>query len=389
MLTVKKRTFLIGILATFVAGCATVPASTAPLSTSEAETSEGVMKSYESLPFMVPNEYVYFLDQRMPNSHYIKGFLVLQADNKSISFATRTINVSTSAEARKEIRTWLNDQGEIESKVLLSSYDPQLNDPALDVADAEIIEFLYTMLNIDYEDAVFLEREYEVENYGTVRWEMSLFAPVFNIFQVDFVDQQVKYLLLTGGLIQDNDYDVFFKKSPLFQEVETAGGTIPPAMTLEMETEDFLWKLDTNWKQNDFNGKSQYWLQVNGIRDAYVQSIRFPHFFTNFKELFVEASNRQITALMLRQYLSTYENIFYPHQKFHFYDNGSADFEVMQYDDLHQATMHSIRVFVDGDDYVLALVGGYRDIILDNEEYFQEIMDSLKPLASTQPPNLP
>lgn len=332
-----------------------------------------------SLPDLLVNEYVYFLDNRMQGLGFLRGYLVLSSNSESLTLAMRSVNLDTRKESYKEVIFRVYRDAKLRHQIFLRRGE---SDPSFDL-DIKDAEFFITLLpEVSYIDGPFVQLPASHPIHPSVRVSFSMLFPVFNIMRMDFPENQweMSYRLYRAGSIDDNDFSLF-QNLDYIKPIEVQGefrlGSSnryrTPIKYIEAE-------LDTRWyRQED----GSYWLQAFGIRDAYINCELNTEILPRLKMIFMKLPPEVYDLLFFRLLLNTMP-VDFTTLELDFKTYGSI-LRINTIDDDGIRTWHYLNLERMGTMYLLVSLGGFNHVIFKNREYFERILTSIR--LNTTPPS--
>lgn len=349
-------------------GCAGTPSSESTSNLQQAE-----------LPVLMVDEYAYYLDQRLAQTPFLRGVLVLASDTSSLLLALRSRDLGTGKESYKEVRLTLRPDGRVQTDILMRRGERQAAFE-LDVADA--LAFVRLLREAVFNEEVMVRIESSHEVYRTVTADLSPMFPVYQVLSASFGDEaQPSYTLYHGGVVMERDYGVFSEFAPVTASAPAGNFSIRRTNAAESVIRWIVADLDTNWtRQSD----GSYWLQKFSVRDAYLDAQYLPDMVSRFRERFPEASDAVIDALFLRTLLPNYRPFF---DSFRANLNGNIiQVELTSVDQDGLETMHRLLFArsVEGG-YLVVSMGFFSHVYRQNMGYFDKVWRSVR--AAPPPSN--
>ncbi len=356
-----KKLFVIGTLLG-VMGCGSLPQT----------LESGDISSESVLPILGSNEFVYYLDRRFDGAAFLRGYLVLQSDSQSAILALRSVDLETGKESYKEVKFQMGREGRISHRIVLRRGE---NVPAFeqDIQDAGF--FLALMPSVSYIDEVLVRLPATHPLFSQVSVSFSLMFPVFNVLRMDFPEDRrnLSYYLYRAGVIDDGDFAEF--QNLQFVAAAEMSGRFPirAANRIRTPVKYIEADLDNQWvRQQD----GSYWLQVHGIRDAYIDSAFFNDLLSRLIEMYPKVAPEVYDALAYRLIFGN-NPLDYSTMALNFYDNGSS-LKISTFDENGIGTYHHYQLLRTDTGFLLIGFGGFYHVIMQNQDYFNRILASIR-----------
>lgn len=367
-MTTNRTNFWAFVALVLAVGCAGTPSS----------ESTTVLPQTE-LPVLMVDEYAYYLDQRLAQTPFLRGVLVLASEPSSLILALRSLDLGTGKESYKEVRLTPRSNGTVQPEILMRRGERQ-EAFEMDVTDA--LAFVRLLQETAFGEEIVTQRQVSHGVYRAVTADLSPMFPVYQVLSATFGDEvQPSYTLYHGGVVEERDYGVFSEFVPVAVTAPAGNFGIRRANAAEAVIRWIVADLDTNWtRQSD----GSYWLQKFSVRDAYLDAQYLPDMVSRFRERFPEASDAVIDALFLRTLLPNYRPFY---DSFRANLNGNIiQVELTSVDQGGLETMHRLLFArsVEGG-YLVVSMGFFSHVYRQNTGYFDKVWRSVR--AAPPPSN--
>ena len=322
----------------------------------------------EPLEYIETGTYAYYADKRS-EVPYIRGYLVCHVDDGTAIVFMHTINQKTG--------------GAYRSTVLLSeTEDSELNVEQMQVGEfpeEEKDQVMQTYIDLLNFDAMYRRSAEKIgldsvmeDSWGdySLWFHYSSIFPVFKFSQISFDDKNLNnvfYYVRKFGNILSYDFNEgisYFYSNPeeiFVPENRDVQVKIPKAAKNKVDMAGLSFNLDKNWVQNEFEGKTSWWLQIESIRDAQLMVEKFP------PEIVLDTLDKKIT--LAQRMISVVPNMLPNTLKI----LQKKDDVYLSYSVFDEKKVLSRTILCFKTDTLINF-SAFEDIYLQNEFYFNKIL---------------
>jgi len=233
------------------------------------ETPGSVTGSGNSLDYIISGEYAFYLDERGEDAFY-RGYMKFSVENNQNLVFVRSININTGNEG-SFMFVVENDEDGFPSKI--SELQGQISEPEFYQALPDFLNYTSLFLRTRNSYHIQSDIDDEWDNY-TLVFSFNKILPFFGFYDIKMKgNDEKKYTLLYGGVLNVNNIDTFFGLNPEIRrqtEEPRRVPAIPSRNEKKIEENGVSITLDDNWSYNDTTALPGYWLSLASVRDSQI-----------------------------------------------------------------------------------------------------------------------
>jgi hypothetical protein len=260
-----KNVFLALIAIIVICGCAS---TRTPSSVTKSGNSNPGASS-NSLDYIINGEFAFYLDKRGEDAFYRGYMKFLASDNQNVIFV-RSININTGNEEHFMFTVEDDENG---YPLTVSNLQGQFLGIEFRQALPDFLNYtsLYLHTRNNYHIQSSIDDEWD--DY-TLVFSFNKVLPFFGFYDIKMKgENESKYTLLYGGVLNLNNADAFFRLNPETRrqtEESRRVPAIPARNENKVEANGVSITLDDNWRYNDTTNLPGYWLSIDSVRDSQV-----------------------------------------------------------------------------------------------------------------------